>query len=286
MSATELAIVTAPSLTLLRPIASPADILVAQEEASSLIVKVLKEGIDYGVIPGTKTKPTLLKAGAERLCNAFGLSAEFSIETAEVDHFREIPYTKRSKQWNNAYRGDKSFTWKQEEGASIGLYRYVVQCDLRLRTDGRKIGSGIGVCSTLESKYIDRPRDCENTVLKMAEKRALVAAVLIALGLSDRFTQDVEDFREVDHETGEVLEGQIVDEPKKTVEKKQPSETAKANAEFILNIYGDDGRDRITDWCKANKTPIAEVVRVMKASSKDDVYPVVEDLLGMMEGAE
>ena len=96
----------------------------------------------------------------------------------------------------------------------------------------------------------------------------------------------MEDFREVDHETGEVLEGQIVDEPKKTVEKKQPSETAKANAEFILNIYGDDGRDRITDWCKANKTPIAEVVRVMKASSKDDVYPVVEDLLGMMEGAE
>ena len=53
-----------------------------------------------------------------------------------------------------------------------------------------------------------------------------------------------------------------------------------------MNIYGDDGRDRITDWCKANKTPIAEVVRVMKASSKDDVYPVVEDLLGMMEGAE
>ena len=33
-----------------------------------------------------------------------------------------------------------------------------------------------------------------NTILKMAQKRALVAATLIATGLSDYFTQDIEDF--------------------------------------------------------------------------------------------
>jgi hypothetical protein len=42
-------------------------------------------------------------------------------------------------------------------------------------------------------KYVDRPRECENTALKMAEKRAHVGAVLNAFGLSEQFTQDVED---------------------------------------------------------------------------------------------
>jgi hypothetical protein len=61
------------------------------------------------------------------------------------------------------------------------------------RDSGEIIGSAIASCSTLESKYIDRPRDAENTVLQMAEKRAFVAATRTALGLSEQFTQDIED---------------------------------------------------------------------------------------------
>lgn len=38
------------------------------------------------------------------------------------------------------------------------------------------------------------PSDIVNTVLKMADKRALVAATLIATGLSEYFTQDIEDY--------------------------------------------------------------------------------------------
>src|SRR5688572_15251827 len=34
------------------------------------------EGEDYGVIPGTK-KPTLLKPGAEKICNVYGLVPSF-----------------------------------------------------------------------------------------------------------------------------------------------------------------------------------------------------------------
>ena len=75
-------------------------------------------------------------------------------------------------------------------GKSLGLYRYVIKCYIKDHSE-KTIGSGIGSCSTLESKYIDRPRDMENTVLKMAQKRALVAATLNAFGLSDRFTQDM-----------------------------------------------------------------------------------------------
>jgi hypothetical protein len=36
--------------------------------------------------------------------------------------------------------------------------------------------------------------DLVNTILKMADKRALVAATLIATGLSEYFTQDMDDF--------------------------------------------------------------------------------------------
>lgn len=40
----------------------------------------------------------------------------------------------------------------------------------------------------------DEISDLANTILKMAQKRALVAATLIATGLSEYFTQDIEDF--------------------------------------------------------------------------------------------
>jgi hypothetical protein len=68
------------------------------------------------------------------------------------------------------------------------------------------VGSGVGSCSTLESKYrykkdyqtkakYENPdiADVYNTCLKMAKKRALVDATLTATGASDFFTQDVED---------------------------------------------------------------------------------------------
>ena len=41
--------------------------------------------------------------------------------------------------------------------------------------------------------------DVINTVLKMAMKRSLIAAVIVAVNVSDRFTQDLEDFIEVEY---------------------------------------------------------------------------------------
>ena len=41
-----------------------------------------------------------------------------------------------------------------------------------------------------ESKFISRPNDSENTVLKIAKKRSLIDATLATFALSDRFTQD------------------------------------------------------------------------------------------------
>jgi len=176
-------------VTMLRPIAEPAGIIEAQETTRTLIQKALSKGRDYGLIPGTGDKPTLLKPGAERIVLAFGCFARFSIVTQEVEHDRIVNWVKRQKQW----RGKQFLGWKEEAGVSLGLYRYVVLCEIVLRETGAVVGSCVASCSTMESKYVERPRDSENTVLKMAEKRALVGATLVTFGLSDQFTQDLDE---------------------------------------------------------------------------------------------
>lgn len=163
---------------LLRPLVSADDLLAAQDAVTTLIRKALKDGVDYGVIPGAK-QPMLMKAGAERLTKAFGTTPVYEIVQSEVDHDRKVNWEKKKY-------------GKVESGTALGLYRYVVRCSLRTN-GGVIVGDGIGSCSSLEAKYCDRPRELENTILKMAQKRALVGATLNAFGLSDRFSQDLDD---------------------------------------------------------------------------------------------
>lgn len=181
------------TVALIRPVATPLALMELHREIAEVIGSILQEGIDYGVVPGTGNKPALLKPGAERVCFAFGCAPRYEVVQREIEHDRNVPWTKRKKVWRNQFKGDREYSFQEESGNSLGLYRYEIRCQLVRREDGAVVAEGLGSCSTMESKYIDRPRDCENTVLKMAQKRALVAAVLNGFGLSDRFTQDVED---------------------------------------------------------------------------------------------
>ena len=193
--------------------------------------QILVKDTDFGVIPGTGAKPSLLKPGAEKLCSFFGLAPVFvPVQTVE--------------DWTGAEHGGEAFF----------LYRY--RCELY--RNGMMVGSGIGSCNSWESKYryrkADRlcpkcgqpaiatskeeygggfycnsrkggcgakylkgapeivnqmlgkianpdPADVVNTVDKMAQKRALVAATLIAVNASEFFTQDIEDMA-----TGEYID--------------------------------------------------------------------------------
>jgi hypothetical protein len=181
------------ALRILRPVAAPAELIQSQNQARDFILKVLEKDRDYGPIPGVK-KSTLFKPGAEKITLGFGCSAAPRILEREIDHDRAVPWVKQKKRWTDAPGGGRSFTWEKEEGESLGLYRYVVQVDI-VDEHGQIRGSGIGSCSSMESKYIDRPRDSENTILKMAIKRAHVAAVLSTFGLSEQFAEDVDDAR-------------------------------------------------------------------------------------------
>ena len=143
---------------------------------------IMKEGVHYGIIQGC-SKPSLLKPGAEKLCTAFMLQPEFETICRD-DPNRTIKWEK----WD--YKGKKKVS-----GTTKGYIDYDSSCTLVHIPTGdtwaRNVG---GSCNNFESKYRSQnPYDVKNTLEKMAEKRALVAAVLIGTALSDMFTQDIED---------------------------------------------------------------------------------------------
>ena len=178
-----------------------ADAQLVQQVMRSVMLGPSKEnpvGVHYGTIPGTP-KPTLYKAGAEKLASVFRLAIEPRVTDCSVPD--EI--------------------------------RFRVEARVTSMVTGNYLGSGIGECSTNEAKYrwrgavsdreyaatpADRkrvkfgrakdgtqdvqqvrtdPADLAGTVLKMAKKRALVDAVLTVTAASDIFAQDLEDLDDV-----------------------------------------------------------------------------------------
>lgn len=134
--------------------------LEAIQNFQKLIRTQFKQNHDFGIIPKT-SKPTLLKPGAEKIVMLMGITTEFEI----MDSTRDF---------------------------DNGFFQYCVKC--RMKKNGQVITEGVGTANTLESKYeTQNPYSIDNTVLKMAKKRALVDGALMIGSLSDIFTQDVED---------------------------------------------------------------------------------------------
>lgn len=175
------------------------------------IVDTLTKGIDYGTVPGVD-KPFLKQPGADLISTAYGVYAVAHVVEKEIDHDREVQWTK--SRWvtkpkpdaevvktmkddgigRNRKFGDK-WVWQEKQstsGTSYGLYRYVVWVDLVHRATGKIVGGGGASCSSLEDKYVEHPRNLENTIWQMAIKRAKVNAVRATFGLSGRFTQDAD----------------------------------------------------------------------------------------------
>jgi len=147
-----------------------------------LKTKAMKEQVHYGIIPGCR-KPSLLKPGAEKMCAALRLKPEFET-TSRDDLNRTINWQK----WDYDKR-------KQVEGVTRGYIEYDSRCSLiHIPTGEVWVSNVSGSCNNFESKYRSlNPYDVKNTIEKMAEKRSLVAAVLIGTAASDIFTQDIED---------------------------------------------------------------------------------------------
>jgi len=194
---------------------------------------ILQKGVDYDTIPGTP-KPTLLKPGAELLLRFFDLRSEIkntqSIENTDPNN----PYF----QYN----------------ITIAIYN----------KHGEKLGEGLGSANSKETKFAFRwvpekyvPSNIDkknlekreenekvlykiptppneifsmaNTIMKMAQKRALISAVLMVTGASRIFTQDLEDLAE-----NEIFQPSKANEPEIKDKKREIFEKAdKIISDFI-----------------------------------------------------
>lgn len=198
-----------------------------REQIVKFTQKIMIQGTDFGRIPGTE-KDTLLKPGAEKLTTFFGLAKRFEIvERVEdwtgKDHNGEpfFYYLYRC----SLHRGDlliaeadgscssfeSKYRWRKAERICPACGQPAIikgraeygggwLCFKRKDGCGAKFSDGDQAIESQEVGRIPNPDVCDqvNTIQKMAQKRALIAATLLAVNASEFFTQDLEDFTEAE----------------------------------------------------------------------------------------
>jgi hypothetical protein len=197
--------------------------LVVEKEQRSLlkafVEEMMVEGQDYGIIPGT-AKPTLLKPGAEKLLDLFRCTPEFFLVTDHChEDFKEgfFKYTFSlrvygpngsvlAEGYGSANSMEARYRWRDgkrkcpECGHAEALLKSKKEpgffcwdkkggCGANFKPDDRRITEQ--VVGKVPNPDI---ADLDNTILKMAKKRALVDGAIALARCSDMFTQDVEDF--------------------------------------------------------------------------------------------
>jgi len=191
------------------------DVIQQVKKIQEVMAAVMRENEHYGVIPGTN-KPTLLKPGAEKLCLTFRLDPQYEVQSErEGDH---LAVTSRCILWHiptglrygsgmgSCSTRESKYAYRQAARKCLACGKEVIikgkaefgggwLCFLKKGGCGAKYKDGDGAIeSQVTGRVINEDKaDQFNTVLKMANKRSLVAAVLNVTAASDIFTQDLED---------------------------------------------------------------------------------------------
>lgn len=127
----------------------------------SQVLPKLKEGQDFYIIKGRKS---LAKGGAEKLASIYNFIAEFKQDMETTEMLKSVP----------------------------GLVAFV--CNLTSKNGGQLVGQGRGA-STLIKNQGDA-----NKTIKIAQKSSFIDSVIRSTGLSDLFTQDIEEMPVVERE--------------------------------------------------------------------------------------
>lgn len=200
------------------PELSVVDLVARVTKVREVQQQVMIEGHHYGKIPGVD-KPTLYKPGAEILGMTFRLDPQFDAHERREGEHREFIVTctlyhaptgtRLGSGLGSCSTRESKYAWRKGE-------RKCPQCDKPAIIKGKKEYGGGWICfnkkggcgakfkdgdESIEAQSTDRVpnpdiADMYNTVLKMAVKRAHVAAILFVTCASDIFTQDVEDMPE------------------------------------------------------------------------------------------
>lgn len=194
-----------------------------QDRVRRIQRELMEEDEDYGVIPGTK-KPTLLKPGAEKLCNVYGLVPTYEWETKRGDGITEPVLAVEMKcylhkgdnkgpilgegvgaanSWERRYR----YRGAQRTCPSCGCEGTIRRssferdgdkgwyCHAKSGGCGEQFNSQDPAIVEQERGQVENPdpHDLQNTLLKMARKRSHIDATLSTTATSGLFTQDLED---------------------------------------------------------------------------------------------
>jgi ribosomal protein L37AE/L43A len=212
----ELVPVAATPALAVTPVVKATELVARLDVIREAADKAMQRDVDFGVIPGTD-KPTLYKPGAEKLGVLFQLDIQLAndktwgpgdhltvVSRATVFHapsgarlgFGEGVCSTRERKY--AYRKQERICpscgkpavikGKAEFGGGWLCWKKRDGCGAKFADNAPEIvGQEVG--------EIDNPDlpDLWNTVVKMAEKRARVDAVLAVTGASALFTQDMED---------------------------------------------------------------------------------------------
>ena len=251
----------------------PVEQIIRQTEAvKTLMQNGMSDGMHYGRIPGCGDKPTLLQPGAQKLTLMFNLADTYEIQQVDLPNgHREYTIT--------CHLVSKSTGLVQ--GSGVGLcttmekkYRYRNVADFEItdepipqdarerKQEYRKQGYGMKKVDGAwcwvhykDSGQQENPdiADTYNTVLKMACKRALVAACLNTLAVSDLFTQDIEDLGRyaIDYQPQAYQQPQQQpQQPPRPQQAHQPQQPPQRNAELDA-AYKRMGA-AIDAWCVAH----------------------------------
>lgn len=202
----------------------------------------LVDGMDYGKIPGTGDKPTLLLPGMEKLMRALNAVPEYIERRVIVDYDRPLFHYEYECRLIDVETGmaipggrglglctsmESSFRWRKAE-------RICPTCGkdtIRMSKDKpewycwRKIG-GCGATFPEKSESIQNQSvgrvenpdifDQVNAIMKRGKKRALGDAIKGAANVSEFFTVDLEDLPHVRFAEDEIVEGQVIVEAPKS----------------------------------------------------------------------
>ena len=196
-----------------------------QERIKTIKRELMQEDAHYGTVPGTD-KPCLLKPGAEVLCSIYGLRPDF-IPHVEYGDGLSAPAIRvhvrcelhlgdlngpvvaiglgASNSWERKHRWRRGERTCPQCGAVGGIRRSSFPNKKGPHEGGK--GWWCRDCRTnwddpqeasileQETGDVENPdqHDLENTLVKMAKKRAHVDAALTGTASSDLFTQDVDE---------------------------------------------------------------------------------------------
>jgi hypothetical protein len=270
------------------------------------VQQIMEEDRDYGIVPGTDGKPTLYKPGAEKLTTFFGLTKRFEVLEKAEDWMGKAHngepffyYWYRCQLWRGDLliaEGDGSCNSMEKKYRYRQASRKCPTCGQETIIKGKEEYGGGWICWTkkggcgakfpdgdpaIESQQVGRIinpdiADQVNTIQKMAAKRALVAATLLAVNASEFFTQDLEDMVEGDFTTSEEPKQQKAKSKKNRGNNKTP---AGFRPEFLnehdltdkdaLSTLGPD-IGHVNDWLKSNpgKTLVDAEAEILAVSGK------------------